>query len=393
MALFSNFRERGNAFGDQSARISLQPEHQGVSPAASGPSTTWRPSLPSRLAASSARADRYRSGSAVLEAGLLFGSPLPHPTILARRDLLERSRSRHDAAHWVAEDCEPWARLARFTEMANLPQVLLHQGTHPGCVSHVQRPRQEAAARRVRGDLLGRAAAGRCEQRGPRHPRHGHPRHGHPRHGHPREGRAGLRHGRGAGSRAGLPRGCRGLAVAGRQANRRSHCFDRAGLAHLIQKHWYEICRNLWLATRASAVRGRFSPRPWARPAGGSAGAPTVQHGPCSGQHLARINGGPAEACISAAPAGARRTERLTKIGDRQNRLAVRRWRPNGKRPRTIMSNLICNPAVSSPRPATAAGRRSRRPLLPRVPPRGPGAGRSRIARIARRQGWLDPAG
>jgi hypothetical protein len=194
-------------------------------------------------------ADRYRSGSAELKAGLLFGSPFSHPTILARRDLLERNHIRYDPAYEAAEDYELWARLARFTEMANLPQILFHQRIHPGSVSHVQRPRQEAAARRVRRDLLGWVGFGALPLQAALsdedvsiHERivraltvTAEPDH------EPRflaDAEAWL------------------LQVV--DANRRSRCFDQEGLNHVIQKTWYKICRNLWFETGASAVEAAF---------------------------------------------------------------------------------------------------------------------------------------
>jgi glycosyltransferase involved in cell wall biosynthesis len=197
--------------------------------------------------------DRYRSGSAELKAELLFGSPFSHPTILARRDLLERNQIRYDPAYEAAEDYELWARLARFTELANLPQILFHQRIHPGSVSHVQRPRQEAAARQVRRDLLGwvgldawpRQVAADDEMTGI----------------HERIVRASI-----AGAGAGY--GPRFLAEADAwlqqviEANRRSLCFDPDGLSRVIQKHWYKICRNLWFTTKAFAVEAAFLSSP-----------------------------------------------------------------------------------------------------------------------------------
>jgi hypothetical protein len=198
-------------------------------------------------------ADRYRSGSAELKAGLLFGSPFSHPTILARRDLLERHHIRYDPAYEAAEDYELWARLARVTEMANLPQVLFHQRIHPGSVSHVQRPRQEAAARQVRRDLLDWLGLG-----------------GASRPAGTDDGEAGIheRIVRASITGAEPDPGPLFLAEAGAwllqviEANRHSRRFDQDGLSHVIQKHWYKICRNLWSATRASAVEAAFLASP-----------------------------------------------------------------------------------------------------------------------------------
>jgi glycosyltransferase involved in cell wall biosynthesis len=197
--------------------------------------------------------DRYRSGSAELKAGLLFGSPFSHPTILARRDLLERNHIRYDPAYEAAEDYELWARLARFTEMANLPQILFHQRIHPGSVSHVQRPRQEAAARQVRRDLLDWLGFGASSLQAAADDEMTSI--------HERIVRA---------STAGAEPDCGSQFLAEAdawlqqviEANRRSRCFNQDGLERVIQKHWYKICRNLWFATRAAAVRTAFLASP-----------------------------------------------------------------------------------------------------------------------------------
>ncbi|MGG5889680.1 glycosyltransferase family 2 protein [Falsiroseomonas sp. HC035] len=194
-------------------------------------------------------ADRYRSGSAELKAGLLFGSPFSHPTILARRDLLERNHIRYDPAYEAAEDYELWARLARHTEMANLPQILFHQRIHPGSVSHVQRPRQEAAARRVRRDLLGWLGLGSTPSRADTDDEDAGI--------HERIVRASIT-GAEPDLRPPFLTEAEAWLVQVLECNRRSRRFDEDGLARVIQKHWYKMCRNLWFATGASAVEAAF---------------------------------------------------------------------------------------------------------------------------------------
>ena len=52
-----------------------------------------------------------------------FGVPVPHPTVLMRRDVLERIHFyRSDAAH--AEDVDLWFRASAITDFGNVPEVL-----------------------------------------------------------------------------------------------------------------------------------------------------------------------------------------------------------------------------------------------------------------------------
>lgn len=100
---------------------------------------------------------RVPASSRGIKAGLLGGNcTLPHPSVMARREVLVAAGGYCDRfAH--AEDFELWLRLSRAHRFANLPQPLLDYRVHSQCVSVTRLREQllatERALREMRGDL------------------------------------------------------------------------------------------------------------------------------------------------------------------------------------------------------------------------------------------------
>jgi glycosyltransferase involved in cell wall biosynthesis len=91
---------------------------------------------------------------------LLFRPPVGHPTVMARRELVERAGG-YDPAFDGAEDYELWTRLARVTRFANLPEPLLRYRVHAQSVTKrapgAMRDATVRARQRFFESLLGRA--------------------------------------------------------------------------------------------------------------------------------------------------------------------------------------------------------------------------------------------
>jgi glycosyltransferase involved in cell wall biosynthesis len=60
-----------------------------------------------------------------IKSELLFSSALAHPTVMMRRELIEKYGLFYDPAFQHAEDFELWTRFAEYTDIANLPEPLL----------------------------------------------------------------------------------------------------------------------------------------------------------------------------------------------------------------------------------------------------------------------------
>jgi hypothetical protein len=65
-----------------------------------------------------------------IQAFTLLDTPFAHPSVMLRRDLMERHPLRFDGRYFPTEDFELWIRILRHTQAANLPEVLLHYRVH-----------------------------------------------------------------------------------------------------------------------------------------------------------------------------------------------------------------------------------------------------------------------
>ena len=89
-----------------------------------------------------------------IQAYLLFDSPFVHPTVMMRRDLLERHGLRFDPAFCPADDYELWSRAARLFPVANLDRVVLHYRVHGASLTEATWGDMDACAARVAGREL-----------------------------------------------------------------------------------------------------------------------------------------------------------------------------------------------------------------------------------------------
>lgn len=98
-----------------------------------------------------------------ITAHLFFRSPFGHPTVMIRRDFLEKSGLRYDVSARHAEDFDLWVRARPWVRFANLPSFLLEYRSHPEQVSsgHLDTQRQSAARIRLRqlASMLPQASA------------------------------------------------------------------------------------------------------------------------------------------------------------------------------------------------------------------------------------------
>jgi hypothetical protein len=82
-------------------------------------------------------------------ARLFFESPLAHPTVMFRRAFFAEHGLRYSPDFADAEDYELWTRVARFTELANLPEVLLQYRRHDEQISTMKKAKQDETVRKI----------------------------------------------------------------------------------------------------------------------------------------------------------------------------------------------------------------------------------------------------
>jgi len=70
-----------------------------------------------------------------IRARLFFGWAMDHPSLLMRRDVLQRHELAYDDRFRHVEDFDLFIRAAEVTELANVSQILLHTRAHPEEVS------------------------------------------------------------------------------------------------------------------------------------------------------------------------------------------------------------------------------------------------------------------
>lgn len=79
---------------------------------------------------------------------MLLGNALAHPTVMLRREVLERHRLRYDESFQTAQDYELWTRLLRHTQADNLDAPLLRYRLRDG-ISRTRKAEQLANHDRI----------------------------------------------------------------------------------------------------------------------------------------------------------------------------------------------------------------------------------------------------
>ncbi len=91
---------------------------------------------------------------AVIQWFLMFGNCMAHPSVTMRREVLERAGYyRNEAVH--VEDYDLWIRASAISNLANLPEVLLHYRIVDESVSSRNLSRQERQAADLKCALIG----------------------------------------------------------------------------------------------------------------------------------------------------------------------------------------------------------------------------------------------
>ena len=97
-------------------------------------------------------------GAQLVHWSLAFGTPIAHPSVMMRRDVLPPGPYRSAAPH--AEDYDLWIRLAQHTILDNLGERLVERRVHGASVSDRHEEAQRASTIRLQqraiADVLGR---------------------------------------------------------------------------------------------------------------------------------------------------------------------------------------------------------------------------------------------
>jgi glycosyltransferase involved in cell wall biosynthesis len=96
----------------------------------------------------------WPTGATCVRSYMIFDTPLAHPTVCLRKDILYELNLKYDEQLQAAQDYDLWCRLADRTKMDNIPSPLLRYRLHGESVTH---SRQEVsdmiATERIDGQL------------------------------------------------------------------------------------------------------------------------------------------------------------------------------------------------------------------------------------------------
>lgn len=85
---------------------------------------------------------------------LFRGVPFYHPSVMFRKEVLDKYHLRYDPDYYLVEDYELWTRLLTITKMNNLQEILLNYRVHPKSVSVSNHELQEKNKQRVKSNLV-----------------------------------------------------------------------------------------------------------------------------------------------------------------------------------------------------------------------------------------------
>ena len=98
--------------------------------------------------------NRYPQNHEEARAYLLFNTPFAHPSVIIRKELIDKYNLKYDEDYKHAEDYELWSRVINYAKVSNIPKVLLRYRTHDESVSKKNSSAQMENSNRVRLKLL-----------------------------------------------------------------------------------------------------------------------------------------------------------------------------------------------------------------------------------------------
>jgi hypothetical protein len=85
-----------------------------------------------------------------IKANLLFSTTLAHPSVIIRKEILNKYNLRYDENFKHAEDYDLWERISNRSLLANMPKILLKHRIHEESVSEMYSKIQLANANKIR---------------------------------------------------------------------------------------------------------------------------------------------------------------------------------------------------------------------------------------------------
>ena len=85
---------------------------------------------------------------------ILHDQHVGHPTVMLRKSVMDKYGFYYDTNYKYAQDFELWSRMVYFTEIHNLPEILLHYRMADLSISVAHATEQQGFAKRVKQNIL-----------------------------------------------------------------------------------------------------------------------------------------------------------------------------------------------------------------------------------------------
>ena len=89
-----------------------------------------------------------------IRADLLFGTCFAHPVVMMRTSVLRDHHLYYNTDYPHAEDYKLWCDIAQYTELANIPEVLLYYRINENQVSYKYHKKQKETAQKIRREYI-----------------------------------------------------------------------------------------------------------------------------------------------------------------------------------------------------------------------------------------------
>ena len=89
-----------------------------------------------------------------IRTNLLFSSCFAHPAVMMRTSVLRDNHLYYNTDYPHAEDYKLWCDIAQYTELANIPEVLLHYRINKNQVSYKYHKKQKETAQKIRKEYI-----------------------------------------------------------------------------------------------------------------------------------------------------------------------------------------------------------------------------------------------
>ena len=98
--------------------------------------------------------NKYFQKHEELKANLLFSTSFAHPSVIIRKELIDKYNLEYDEQYKHAEDYELWSRIVEYAKMSNISKVLLYYRMHSESVSKKNSSEQVENSNKIRRGLL-----------------------------------------------------------------------------------------------------------------------------------------------------------------------------------------------------------------------------------------------